>query len=1112
MINTSNKVELKLAPTIALDMGDALTSLSKMTRNEMESTFTLDQKSPNAQFRNRFALLIVEERRSLYSFTPADVDIMYKLCIMSKSERTEISRLYEKLMGFWPIIFEDALGLRTSFRAMFLILWSKGKATLPRTFTTEGVFSKYPLLDVMSKGFIYEIAQKRPEMIRASRVFQYRTNWHSAEDVSFEEIWNAAPLVTDIKDKDSNDFRYISWLEIFSSLHPDKISPTNIFYLEKYHQHLYAKKKSNAAVESAKTYEEFVTQYNCTPEQARTMTAKERERTRLEYKKEWARENKSKTTQKKKTIEKFINGDETYTPEELALLLRKPSKSLDDFEWLNRDHYLGREHIEIEDLSFAWKVSAEMYLSYLKNEGYSTSARTSKIKNLNVLLDYLFCYLPLWFESNPDSIVQFPKMISDFERVLFWNNLISDSDKESCLFKAAGVPSDIKLPFTALQFYGLSYSQKTQASFVANIHEFFECCRANRTLINQRPGCFLDADFSNPVNLFIDRKGSGARGTSDKVPLPLDSTIIAKAYMQAINEIGIDIRTKILDGVIHENTIEMIKGLEWITLADLGLSYNLKIQSSTEDFLEIPLPKIANVYSWYKGSYSELSKPTYIPWLSVVRMLSIALYAGLRMQNCQWLDLRTFDRYLREPDSELLSSCVMFVNTDKSGKERPAIVSRDLMLALQDEKHFQTNIFNTPIVPVYYENDADDPQEYGPIHPLFRSPWVDHGVPFSDGTYTLIWPKILLGIEEIYNSIVPENRRHTFVSYSANGNLRAIHTPHSLRATWITHMKIYGHLQVSIIQGQVAHENDYTTDYYVVLNAKELMAQVDLANANVNSKAWQRLNGISGTGNNHQSVIPREWNLNREILARDQNFLSVTSAVIESETTGMQLIATTANEPVAFYTNCVCVKNGVCPKQLISFTGRERVCGLCPIAIFGVDHLPGINCIMRSLAAKSEQLVQKLRHLKSSNTPPEEVEIIHHELTVSKLELASYYHISQLLNKHLESSKDNGGMISRLRDLKSYVKHKVNMNNPAQRVIAQVLDSSLFPQLAAEGYPHLIQKIAKSPELLQMALSAQNDRAMYTAQILTIMSTMGISLSELSTKIEDRHIKLLDAA
>jgi hypothetical protein len=452
------------------------------------------------------------------------------------------------------------------------------------------------------------------------------------------------------------------------------------------------------------------------------------------------------------------------------------------------------------------------------------------------------------------------------------------------------------------------------------------------------------------------------------------------------------------------------------------------------------------------------------------------------------------------------------VNTDKNGKERPSVVSLEVMRALQDEKEFQTKIYTTPVKPVFYENDSSDPQKYGLIHALFRSPWTDSGMPFSDNSYTTVWPKILLGIEEIYNSIVPKDRHHAFVTYGTDGNLRAIHTPHALRATWITHMKIYGHLKISIIQGQVAHENEYTTNYYVVPNSKELMEQVNIANSSVESKAWQRLHGITNFTAHPISAISREWSRDRDALAKNQNFISVTSAVIESEITGMQLIATTDKNPVAFYTNCVCIKNGECPKQLINFTGRERICGLCPIAIFGVDHLPGINCIMRTLAARSEQLVQKLQHLKSTNAHPDEIESIHHELTVSKLELASYYHITQLLNKYLESSKDNGGMFSRLRDLNSYVKHEVNMNNPAQRVIAQVLDSSLFPQFAAEGYPHLIQKIAKSPELLQMALSDPETKAMYTAQIFTIMTTMGISLGELSAKIEDRHIKLLDAA
>jgi len=1113
MINTGNKVNIISPTNIGLEIGDALASLSKMTRNEMGSRFTFDSNSTSAQYRNRFSLLILEERRSVYGFTITEIDTMFKLCIKSKSERQEMSRLYEILMGTWPIMLEDAIGLRTTLRAMFLILWAKGKVTLPYTYTTEGVFIKYPLLESLSKGFVYEIAAKRPQTSRASRVFQYRTDWHSAEHVRFDAVWDAAPLISDILDKNENDFRYVSWLEIFSSLYPDRVSSLQLFYLQKYHHHLNARKvKNSKALDSAKTYEDFKAYYNCTPEQAATLTAKERERFRLEYKKEWARNKHIKQSKRHQTIERFVNAGERHSPEDLALLLRKTTKSLENFNWITNSHYYGREHIDVEDLSSVWRISGEMYLTYLRSEGIATTTRKLKIKNLNILFDYLFCYLPIWFEHNQNSILHFPKNISEFERVLFWNNFISAEDRESCLFKAAGVPVDIPLPITACQLYDLSYSKKTKASFVASIHEFFEFCRASRTLINQRPGCNLESDFPNPVNLHIDRTGSGARGSSDKIPLPLDSTIVAKAYIQALDDIGIDIRTKIINGDITEETIDKIRGQDWLTLADLGLKYELQIQSAVDDKLTIPLTKIANVYSWHKGSYSKLKKSAYVPWISVIRMLSVALYAGLRMQNCQWLDLKTFDRYARAKDSALLSSCLIFVNTDKNGKERPAVISSDVIRALQDEKFFQTKIFKTPLVPVYYENDRDDPQEYGLIYPLFRSPWGNHGLPFSDTSYSTIWPKILLGIEQIYNSIVPHERQHTFATYGENGNLRAIHTPHSLRATWITHMKIYGHLKVSIIQDQVAHENEYTTNYYVVPNSAEMLEQVTFANEKIASKAWCKLVGTDHPQDYHEPTISREWVGNWQALAKDQNFISVTSAVIESETTGMQLLAKTADEPVAFYTNCVCIKNGNCPKQLVSFTGRQRVCGLCPIAIFGVDHLPGINCIMRKLAAQSEQLIHQLRRLKSINANEQEIKKVHHDLTVSKLELASYYHVSQLLNNHLESSKDDSGLFSKLRDLKDYVKHEIDMNNPAHRVIAQVLDSTLFPQLTSDGYPHLIQKIAKSPELLQIALADSDIKALYTAQILSIMSTMGISLGELSTKIQARHIKLLDAA
>jgi hypothetical protein len=1113
MINYSNQVQLVATSNIGLDMGEALTSLMKIMKNEMGASFVFAPSAENSQYRNRFALFTLAENRSLYGFSADELDTIFKLCIKKKSDRAEISDLYAKLVGHMPIAYEDALGLRTPFRAMFMILWSQGKITLPHTYSSEGVLTKFPMLDRLTKGFIYEIAAREPEAIRASRVFQYRTNWHSPDDVSFQDVWDAAAHVSEIPDKNPKNFRYIPWLEILATVHPEIISNEQLFYLEKYNRHLHAKSKFESPLRSIKSFDDFKAYYTCTPEQAKSLSAKERERLRLEYKKEWAKNNySSKSSERNKNIEKLILEESAPTPEALALLVRKSKKELGSFNWLNNQHYYGREHINIEDMCGAWKICAESYLKYLKQKGYSTNSKKQKVTAINILLDYLFCYLPIWFEHNPDTLVTFPLMISDFERVLFWNNSLSEEDKKGFLFQVAGVDSNMELPLTAREFHLLVYSKKTQASFVGNIHEFFEHCRADKKLINKRFHGAVSSEFVNPVNVKIDRTGSGGRGTSDKVALPLDSTIIAKAYIQAIDNIGVELRKKILTRQLGATSVDNMRIAEWIDLEEYGLSYALKIQSSAngDDYLEIPLKNIPNVYSWYQGSYSGLNTSVHIPWISVIRMLSIALYAGLRMQNCQWLDLRTFDSLWDEPDGKLLSSCLLFVNTDKNGQSRPSVISLDVMRSLLDEKEFQTNIYKTPVQPVFYENDPDDPQKYGLIHALFRSPWVESGMPFSDSTYALVWPKVLQGIEEVYNSLVPADRQHQFVAYGADGSLKAIHTPHALRATWITHMKIYGHLSISIIQGQVAHENAYTSNYYVVPSMQELMEQINLANAEVQGRARNKLQGLPE--NYQKPAIAREWGSNWNALAHTQNFMSVTSAVIEAETTGMQLIATSKNNPVGFYTNCVCVKNGDCPKQLTRFTGRDRVCGLCPVAIFGVDHLPGINCIMRRLAAQSEELALKLRNIKNSNAHPQEIENIHHELTVNKLELASYYHISKVLSKHLDASSNNGGLISRMRDLNNYTKHVVDMSDPAQRVISQVLDSSFFPQFAAEGYPHLIQKIAKDPQLLQMALADQDDKAMYTAQILTIMSSLGISIGELSAQLKDRHINLLDVA
>lgn len=206
----------------------------------------------------------------------------------------------------------------------------------------------------------------------------------------------------------------------------------------------------------------------------------------------------------------------------------------------------------------------------------------------------------------------------------------------------------------------------------------------------------------------------------------------------------------------------------------------------------------------------------------------------------------------------------------------------------------------------------------------------------------------------------------------------------------------------------------------------------------------------------------------------------------------------------------MCLRNGNCPKELIAFTGKSRICGLCPIAAFGIDHLPAINCLIRKLAGESENLVIKLKGLKTSKACRAEIEAVHHELTVTKLELSSYWLINQTLKARLEQD-DNSGLITRMRDLKSYQAHQVDMDDPAQLVIAQLLDSQEFPQFSSPNYPYMIEKVAKNQDLLKISLAQGAKRDKYAGQVLSIMKTMNLTIADIAERINSNTLNITGA-
>ncbi|QKL09249.1 MULTISPECIES: hypothetical protein [Pseudomonas putida group] len=1116
MINTSDKIILAPGVDINQEVHSALdlvrAASRKKNQNEGDNAFY----SRSGQIRNRFALFIIKDQLDSIAITPKILNEIYELAIAREDQSSRIKELYTSITGLDPVMIEDALGLRVPFRAMLALLWSKGKLTLPYTFTTEGVFAKYRELLSATEGFVQSLATGSTTCMRATRIFQYRTDWFEPEDVKFDELWQATPYISACNNKDKDDFRYLSWLAIFAAKHPKFLSPDQVFYLEKYQQYINAKSAlSDSAYEFAMTYEQFKAYFTFTPEEAMAMTPKERERARLPYIKEWKHNNSiiKKNAKDKAIAEKLSKSDE-LSVEQRAIQTPTKRRSRDNLDWLNNQFYLGREHVNIESLSAHWAAAANYHIAFLNTKNYSTRYLRKKIDALYFLFDYLFCYLPWWFECNPDTVLRFPTRPDEFQRVLYWKTLVTENDLEFDLF-GLGHRHPIagsSLPMTLTDYYELCHSRKTKAKFIKDTHTFFEVISTDHKFIKHHGEQVVDGWFPNPVNQHLDSDGSGARGQTDKVVLPLESTVIAKSYVEVLDVVGLAIQKQILSGQLRGERLQQVKESKWISLSEIGIEQTIRIKNPDDDtdVLSLPVTTVVNAYAWYSGIYGCATTEVMMPWLSLVRMLNIALHAGLRLQNCQWLDVHTFDKLLAPPELRVFDSCILYVNTDKDGQDRPVVVPQSVMDSLIEERKFQLDVFHTPMLPTFYENDAKDPKGYGEIFPLFRSPWSPRGLPFSDRAYSEKWTLILFGIQNFYNSLVPTARQHQFVTYNPDGKMLSVHTPHALRATWITHQRIYGHLHVSIAQRQVAHKNRYSTDYYTTLSIAESTQAIAESNHHVMRSAWSQLNPKPSSGYEPKNSITTGWHVDRQKLSQDQSFISVTSSMIEQVKTGMQIIATDKDPDVGFYSNCVCLRNGSCPEELISFTGKSRVCGLCPIAAFGIDHLPAINCLIRKLAGESENLVIKLKGLKTSKACRAEIEAVHHDLTVTKLELSSYWLINQTLKARLEQ-EDNSGLITRMRDLKSYQTHEVDMDDPAQLVIAQLLDSQEFPQFSSPNYPYMIEKIAKNQDLLKVSIAQGAERDKYAGQVLSIMKTMNLSIADIAERINSNALNLAGA-
>lgn len=1102
MINTGDDIILlqddacQRASFVLHDL--AQQALKKTPHLRNTDTNTLKTASP----RHKLAVSIFLERLNR-DVTQRDLGLLYNLCICSDGELFRAKSTYSELTGCNVKFDEDVLGLRIPVRAMFVMLWSEGKVVVPHTFTVSGVWAKYPALTKISNNFLYKIAATSQEVVRSCRAFQYHVDWHTPKKIKFDELWEAAPLVVDTQrairvadpKSQSRSFRYMPWLRHFAEAYPNIITADQVRILDGYHTHLALTQNSGSSVDHKKSFEQFVYFWGSTSGKPSEEDLQRREKIRyaedIGKRKE---KNKRKFDKKSHTPDqRILAAYDILSPEDYANLPWHKPKSRENFDWVKG--YYGDD---IGQKMCRWVRMAELNRLTLEEKS-SISHRNTQASYIHVLFDYLGSYLPNWIKKHPDTTIQLPEHITDFHRPLFWNRTKADMTLTSWTYD-----SSVLLPLTLMQFYDLRRSKRTKTTFIKCIHRLFATGITHASDIMPDGEPLIGPLFGNPVNLRLDPQGSGTRGSSNKKPLPIDAMTLFESYIWTLDKIGVELQERCLSGYYSRKQINKLRAPGWIDLKEHGLQHTIKLWNPTDpsEIIEVPIVRIMNIYSWHNKKYTSCADTVFVPWLSPLRMLAISLFSGLRVQNSQWLDIRSFDQDYDKTLQGALGGCSLFVNTCKNGTSRSVNLPFRIMDTLLKERDFQLHEYGAPYSGVYYQNDPMNIAGYGLIHPLFRSPWHDSGLPFSDAAYSGKWTSILRGFQEVFNSFVPQERHHEFVVCDNRGKWFAVHTPHALRATWITHRRLYASLQYEVIGSQVGHANKHTSAHYVVPTMVERTAMIASANAAVSEYAYNALMGRPQSPSSQHSAMVRGFSSDRAATIRDQHLISIIPEIMDAEETGVDLIAT--DRRVKFMDFCICPLAGNCPKKLMDFSRQARACGICTFAVYGIDHLPGLNAKVRDLVNVAETIKAQLQRTHQLQPDSSQLDILHEDLSLCTMELAGYCQAISILERVWTDEKLSGGYIGRYRDLSTAVRHEVDMTDPKQRILSAMIDTSQFPSFASENYPYILEELARSPEVLDVLILPTDEKEIYIGQILSIMGGTGITFEDISRRALSR--------
>lgn len=787
-------------------------------------------------------------------------------------------------------------------------------------------------------------------------------------------------------------------------------------------------------------------------------------------------------------------------------------------DWLATNPlYPGREHIPCETLLPLWRKAATSYLRHRREvKGYEDE-RGIKV-SLSILADYLFLYLPWWKEIYSESTLRLPVAPKDFVRYAFVHRSV---DEPLSSFPLT-FPEMVKLR---------RESTSSRYAVLKHVQLFFNYIEANFSEDNAIAG----PSFRTPLVGEFDLPRSTKRAKTSKIVFPKNSYGHLILYGYAVEALGQYLYDRAILGDLSYSELRKLEALRMIDSGAVGFIPFVRFRGKI-----LPVTVVPNVFTWSvrRIRRGKQTSEILVPHLTTLRLLMAAVEVGLRLVSLRWLDRRTWDKdnvgcpsdgeFSYQPKQQYVYS--LYVNTDKTGGGWTTSVVFRVWSLLLREQLFQESIDEEGInIEVPYQNREHS--RFGKVLPLFRS--AGSLFPIQEVRYQAYWILYLIGFQDFL-----KRATGTFVPFTKIGpkahakgsapkvvvgddgvrycpvSILAINTPHACRASFATNRQ--GVLETSDIALLIGHEDPVVTEYYQSPRAEDVKAKLEQCDRALcgDHRLFERESSSYIHANKEDSALVRSFKRNREGTIRNFGFMPAMSlwSLSDIEGDNEEDLEALRNGPmglIRFRETHICPVGEECPAEVVQVIGGFKRCGLCPLALKCVDHLPAIAAKKNALMERIKYLTQqKERLLELGETAA--VEDIWDEMELETNELLGWQRSEEILYRIYEGKKGKDTLTYHAEQpdmVRRHLQRAVKKTDATQFLLRRIAEAHAYPSLQSPQIQAVAAGIRRRllaghvvPDLIT-DVPGPDDVLVVAKLLKTVMQANELSLAQVSEQL-----------